>query len=107
MSTIGGIGAAVLLLPLSGLFMLVLYPTLNSKGISCFRKPEHGAVAGVILFLSCISAVLGPLAMAAISDHFGGAKYGFLLATVFAALLFMLLLLNWILNPTRNLLDTA
>ena len=34
---------AILLLPLSGLFMSVLYPTLNSKGISCFRKPEHGA----------------------------------------------------------------
>ena len=103
-SMIGGVGAAVLALPLSGLFMSVLYPTLNSKGISCFRKPEHGAVAGVILFFTCVSAVLGPLAMAAISDHFGGAKYGFLLATGFAGLLFVSLLVNWILNPTRDLL---
>jgi fucose permease len=102
---IGGIGAAVLVLPLSGLFMSVLYPTLNSKGISCFRKPEHGAVAGVILFFTCASAVLGPLAMAAINDHFGGPKYGFLLATGFAGLLFVFLLLNWIVNPTRKLLD--
>jgi len=102
---IGGVKAAVLVLPLSGLFMSVLYPTLNSKGISCFRKPEHGAVAGVILFFTCLSAVLGPLAMAALSDHFGGAKYGFLLATGFAALLFMLLLLNWIVDPTRKLLN--
>jgi fucose permease len=104
-SMVGGVGAAVLALPLSGIFMSVLYPTLNSKGISCFRKPEHGAVAGVILFFTCVSAVVGPLAMAAISDHFGGAKYGFLLATGFAALLFVCLLLNWILNPTRELLQ--
>ena len=103
-SMVGGVGAAVLALPLSGLFMSVLYPTLNSKGISCFRKPEHGAVAGVILFFTCVSAVVGPLAMAAISDHFGGARYGFLLATGFAALLFVSVLLNWILNPTRELL---
>ncbi len=104
-SMLGGIGAAVFVLPLSGLFMSVLYPTLNSKGISCFRKPEHGAVAGVILFFTCISAVVGPLAMAAISDHFGDAKYGFLLATAFAGLLFVALFLNWILNPTRKILN--
>jgi fucose permease len=103
-SMIGGVGAAVWALPLSGLFMSVLYPTLNSKGISCFRKPEHGAVAGVILFFTCASAVIGPLAMATISDHFGSAKYGFLLATGFAGLLFVSLLVNWILNPTRDLL---
>jgi len=103
-SMIGGVAAAVVALPLSGIFMSVLYPTLNSKGISCFRKPEHGAVAGVILFFTCLSAVVGPLAMAAISDHFGGAKYGFLLATGFAGLLFVSLLLNWILNPTREIL---
>ena len=104
-STVGGIGIAVFLLPLSGLFMSVLYPTINSKGISCFRKPEHGAVAGVILFFTCLSAVLGPLAMGAISDAFGDPKDGFILATGFAAILFIALLLNWILNPTRSLLQ--
>jgi len=103
-SMIGGVGAAVWALPISGLFMSVLYPTLNSKGISCFRKPEHGAVAGVILFFTCVSAVIGPLAMATISDHFGSARYGFLLATGFAGLLFVSLLMNWVLNPTRDLL---
>jgi fucose permease len=105
LSMVGGIGTAVWVLPLSGVFMSVLYPTLNSKGISCFRKPEHGAVAGVILFFTCVSAVIGPLAMAAISDHFGDAKYGFILATAFAGLLFASLLLNWILNPTREILN--
>jgi fucose permease len=103
-SMIGGIGTAVYLLPLSGIFMSVIYPTINSKGISCFRKSEHGAVAGVILFFTCGAAALGPLAMGAISDALGDAKYGFILATGFAGLLFLGLLLNWIFNPARELL---
>jgi fucose permease len=100
----GGPDVAVYLLPLSGLFMSVIYPTINSKGISCFPKSEHGAVAGVILFFTCVSAVLGPLAMGAVSDAMGEPKYGFVLAAGFAALLFLGLLFNWILNPTRSLL---
>lgn len=101
-SVAGGIGWAVYLLPLSGLFMSVIYPTINSKGISCLPKVEHGAGAGVILFFTCLSAVLAPLAMGAISDTMGGPVYGFVLATGFAALLFIGLALNWMFNPTRR-----
>ena len=97
---VGGRGAAVWLLPLSGLFMSVIYPTLNSKGISCFPKVQHGAVAGVILFFTCISAVLSPLAMGAVSDLFGGAQYGFVLATGFSLVLFVALLLNRLFDPS-------
>ena len=104
LSMIGGVRTAAYLLPISGLFMSVLYPTINSKGISCFRKAEHGTVAGVILFFTCGAAVVGPLAMGAVSDRFGDAKYGFFLATGFAGLMFLSLLLNWILNPTREIL---
>jgi hypothetical protein len=43
--------------------------------------------------------------MGAISDAFGDPKGGFILATCFAAILFIALLLNWILNPTRSLLQ--
>ncbi len=50
---------------------------------------------------------LGPLAMGAASDHFGDPKYGFMLATVFASLLFVALLLNQIFNPTRNRLQQS
>jgi fucose permease len=100
----GGTDAAVYLLPLSGLFMSVIYPTINSKGISCFPKSEHGAISGVILFFTCVSAAAGPLAMGIIGDWFGGAKYGFVLAAAFAGLLFAGLLVNWMLNPTRELL---
>jgi FHS family L-fucose permease-like MFS transporter len=98
----GGLSFAAWLLPLSGLFMSMIYPTLNSKGISCFPKTEHGAVAGVILFFTCAAAALGPLAMGAVSDAFGHPRYGFGLAALFAALLFSGLLLNLIYDPARE-----
>ncbi len=101
-SVVGGLSFAIWLLPLSGLFMSMIYPTLNSKGISCFPKTEHGAVSGVILFFTCTAAALGPLAMGAVSDAFRQTRYGFLLATLFAALLFFGLLLNWINDPARE-----
>jgi MFS transporter, FHS family, L-fucose permease len=106
-SVIWGIDAAIILLPLSGLFMSVIYPTLNSKGISCFPKTKHGSVAGVILFFTAAGAALGPLAMGAISDIFGHVvKYGFVLATGFAGLLFLIVVLNLIFNPTKQRLQS-
>jgi fucose permease len=96
----GGPEVAVYLLPFSGLFMSVIYPTINSKGISCFPKSEHGAVSGVILFFTCVSAAVGPLAMGAVSDLLGGPKYGFMLAATFAALLFAGCVVNSIYQPT-------
>jgi len=100
-----GMKWAVYLLPLSGLFTSVVYPTLNSKGISCLPKSEHGAAAGVILFFTCVSAVLMPLAIGAVSDAFGHVVYGFWLAIGLAALLFIGLILNWTFNPTRAMLE--
>jgi fucose permease len=100
-SVLGGARLAVVLLPLSGLFMSIVYPTLNSKGISCFPKSQHGAVAGVILFFTCAGAALGPLAMGLVSDAFGHARYGFVLATGLAALLSAGLLYNWARQPAR------
>ena len=104
-SVTGGVGRAVFLLPASGLFMSVIYPTINSKGISCLPRTEHGAAAGVILFFTCVSAVLAPLAIGAVGDAFGDIAYGFWLATGFAALLFVGLLVNWLLDPTREVLE--
>jgi fucose permease len=98
-SMVGGLAYAIWLLPLSGLFMSMIYPTLNSKGISCFTKAEHGAVAGVILFFTCVAAAAGPWAMGVVSDIFGNPKYGFILATIFAGLLFVGMLFNWMYNP--------
>jgi fucose permease len=87
--------------------MSVIYPTINSKGISCVPKSQHGAASGVILFYTCLSAVLAPLAMGAVSDAMGGPMYGFALATGFAALLFIGLLLNKLFNPAGSIFEQA
>jgi len=100
-SALCGVRVAVFLLPLTGLFMSVIYPTINSKGISCFHKSQHGAVAGVILFFTCAGAALGPLAMGWVSDAFGHPRYGFVLATGYAVLLLGLALVNSIFHPAR------
>jgi fucose permease len=106
-SLVGGSVAAMYLLPLSGLFMSVVYPTINSKGISCTPRSEHGAAAGVILFFTCVSAVLAPLAIGAVGDAFGHIRYGFWLATSLAAILAAGAFLNWLLNPTRAVLESV
>lgn len=100
-TTIFGIDAAIFLLPMSGLFMSMIYPTLNSKGISCFNKTEHGTIAGVILFFTAIAAALGPIAMGFVGDIFGHVRFGFYLATGFAGLLFIAMLFNWLKNPAE------
>lgn len=99
----GGKSVALYLFPLTGIFMSVIYPTFNSKGISCFPKHEHGTVAGVILFFTAAGAAAGPLIMGIVSDANGGdAKYGFMVAAVFSGILFVGLLFNYLLNPTKE-----
>lgn len=104
-SMVAGLNVAVFLLPLSGIFMSMIYPTLNSKGISCFHKSEHGAIAGVILFFTAAAASLGPLIMGVFSDFMGGhAKFGFYIASVFAGLLFATMIYNWFKRPASQIL---
>jgi len=98
-----GLDYAVVLLPATGLFMAMIYPTLNSKGISCFAKHEHGAVAGLILFFTAVAATIGPLLMAVFSDLMGGeARYGFYLATAFSGLLFIAMVYNSVKQPAAQ-----
>lgn len=104
---LGGLGAGVWLLPLTGLFMSIIYPTLNSKAISCFPRQLHGAAAGVVLFFTALAAAGGPLAMGAVSDAWQSPHAGFVLATVFASLLLAGLLVNWWQDPSRSRLESA
>jgi fucose permease len=106
-SLVWGVAASAWLLPLSGLFMSIMYPTLNSKGISCFPKSQHGAAAGVILFFTALAAAAGPLAMAAVSDARGSSEAGFVLATALAFLLFAGLTGNWLFHPARRRLESC
>lgn len=100
-----GVGYALFLLPATGLFMSVIYPTINSKGISCFPAEKHGSIAGVILFFTAAAAALGPLAMAVIGDIFGNVRYGFTFACVCSALLFIGALWILIANPVEKRLS--
>ena len=103
---VGGKQVALYLFPLTGIFMSVIYPTFNSKGISCFPRHQHGSVAGVILFFTAAGAAAGPFIMGVVSDAMGGdAKYGFIVATGFALLLFAGLLFNYLRNPTQQRLQ--
>lgn len=86
MAIIGGRQIAIFALPATGLFMSVLYPTINSTGISCFERRRHGSIAGLLLFFTCVGAVIAPLVMAAAGDRFG-TVYSMVVGAVFASLL--------------------
>ena len=103
----GGLQAGVWLLPATGLFMSIVYPTLNSKAISSFPHHRHGAAAGVILCFTALAAAVGPLCMGLASDAAGTSRAGFVLATVFSALLFIGLGINAIRDPARERLRHA
>lgn len=95
----GGVDLALWLMPLAGLFMSMMYPTLNSKGISCFARHQHGAAAGLILAFTALAAALGPLLMGLVGDWFGDVQYGFYLATGFALVLAAGLCWNHLAQP--------
>jgi fucose permease len=97
-----GQAVALWLMPLSGLFMSMIYPTLNSKGISCFPRQQHGAVAGLILAFTAFAAALAPTLMALLGDAFGDVKYGFYLATALAGILALAMLANWWWQPAQT-----
>lgn len=101
-SSIWGVNAAVWLLPTSGLFMSIIYPTLNSKGISGFPPNQQGSAAGLILFFTAVAAALGPLAMGVIGDIFGHVSYGFMFATACATVLFLGSCFNYLKDPTAQ-----
>lgn len=101
-SMYGGVNWALWLMPLSGLFMSMMYPTLNSKGISCFDRQQHGAAAGLILAFTALAAALGPLLMGIVGDWFGDVKYGFYLATGFALLMAVGLWWNHLAQPAAK-----
>jgi fucose permease len=107
LAVVAGVDSGAWSLPLSGLFMSMLYPTLNSKGISCFPKSQHGVAAGIILFFTASAAALGPLAMAAVSDAYNDPKSGFILATAFALLLSVGLVINWWIDPSLERLRSV
>ena len=104
-SLLGGREVAVWLMPLSGLFMSMIYPTLNSKGISCFSRQQHGAVAGLILAFTALAAAVAPALMAIIGDLAKDVAAGFYLATLFSAMLAIAMVYNWLKQPAKAKLE--
>jgi fucose permease len=100
-SVFGGLHVALYLLPLSGLFMSIIYPTINSKGIGCFEGVDQGSVAGVILFFTCLGAILGPMGMSVLSDITGNARAGFVLASGFCGIFCVAALINFVSKPAH------
>lgn len=94
-----GRDVAAFALPATGLFMSVLYPTINSTGISCFERQRHGSIAGLLLFFTCISAVLAPLAMGLIGDVMQTSVFSIVVGGIFATLLAALCLWNRVARP--------
>lgn len=98
-AVVGGRPTAVFALPATGLFMSVLYPTVNSTGISCFDKNRHGSIAGFLLFFTCVGAVAAPLAMGAVGDLTGSTDYSMALGGGFASAMALLCLWNLVRQP--------
>ena len=65
------------------------------------------APAAPVTPAGALAAAVGPLLMASVSDAYNSPRAGFMLATGFALLLFIGLLANWALDPTRPRLETA
>jgi len=105
-AVVGGREVAIFALPATGLFMSVLYPTINSTGISCYDKGRHGSIAGLLLFFTCISAVFAPMAMGALGDWLGDSAYSVVLGAVFATLLALLCGWNLSRRPFAQMLAT-
>ena len=82
--------------------MSLIYPTLNSKGISCFDAHDHGSVAGFLLFFTAVAAAGGPLIMALIGDVFGDMKYGFIFSLGCAVALFGMAVANQLTKATSG-----
>jgi fucose permease len=95
------IQVAAVTLPLSGLFMSVLYPTINSKGIGIALVQDQSTVAGVILAFTCLGAALGPWSMAVLSEQTQDPLSGFQLATVIAGVFALLAAWNYWAKPAQ------
>lgn len=112
-AVVGGRAVALYTLPATGLFMSVLYPTLNSTGINCFDRARHGSIAGLLLFFTCVGAVAAPLAMGLAGDLSGDTRYSMVVGAAFAVLLAFMCLWNLGRRPMdarlreRNLRDYA
>jgi fucose permease len=86
------------LLPLMGLFLAPIYPTLNSIILSSLPKHTHSAMSGLIVVFSALGGTIGSMITGHVFDAFGGTT-----AFYFALIpVIMILILIWTLNNLLN-----
>jgi fucose permease len=86
------------LLPVMGLFLAPIYPTLNSIILSSLPKHTHSSMSGLIVVFSALGGTIGSMITGHVFDAFGG-------TTAFYFALFpiiMILILIWTLNNLLN-----
>lgn len=89
----------VYLLPIMGLFLAPIYPTINSRILSSLPKPLHSSMSGLIVVFSALGGTTGSIITGNIFDKFDGTT-AFYFALIPISLIFVAL---WILyKMTKN-----
>ena len=89
------------LLPIMGLFLAPIYPTLNSTILSALPKNKHSAMSGLIVVFSALGGTLGSIITGNIFESFGGTTAFYFALIPVIAILILLWFLNNILAKTR------
>lgn len=85
---------AAYLLPILGLFLAPIYPTLNSTILSALPKYMHSSMAGLIVVFSALGGTFGSMITGSLFDVVGGNKV-FYFSLIPLTLIFISI---WILN---------
>lgn len=89
------------LLPLLGLFLAPIYPTLNSTILSAFPKHMHSSMAGLIVVFSALGGTFGSILTGSLFDVVGGDKVFYFTLIP----LTLILIAIWILYKMTNRLS--
>ena len=88
----------VYLLPLMGLFLAPIYPTLNSTILSSLPKHQHAGMSGLIVVFSALGGTIGSMITGQIFEHFDGTT-AFYFSLIPISIIFILIwMLDYILK---------
>jgi len=93
---------AAYLLPILGLFLAPIYPTLNSTILSALPKHMHSSMAGLIVVFSALGGTFGSMITGNLFDVVGGEKVFYFTLIPLALILIAIWLLYRITNSSSN-----
>ena len=91
---------AAYLLPLLGLFLAPIYPTLNSTILSALPKYMHSSMAGLIVVFSALGGTVGSIITGNLFDIVGGGKVFYFTLIPLALILISIWILNRMVSKT-------